>query len=176
MVELCELLIRENLGLSWTCNSRVDYVDEEMLTLMGKSGCWMISWGLESGNEAILKAARKGADPAKAARALRWAKNAGIKNWGYFIIGLPGEAVEIRQGKVIVYNKEHSDGFILDESAYLGKDVLTRDTPRIEVAADEYFVMGDNRMFSYDSRAFGPIKKNKIVGRVLLRALLAKLH
>ena len=95
------------------------------------------------------------------------------KNEQFFIkriIGLPGEAVEIRQGKVIVYNKEHSDGFILDESAYLGKDVLTRDTPRIEVAADEYFVMGDNRMFSYDSRAFGPIKKNKIVGRVLLRA------
>ncbi len=95
------------------------------------------------------------------------------KNEQFFIkriIGLPGEAVEIRQGKVIVYNKEHPDGFILDESAYLGKDVLTHDTPRTEVAVDEYFVMGDNRMFSYDSRAFGPIKKNKIVGRVLLRA------
>lgn len=91
---ICELLIQEKLDIIWTCNSRVDYVDEEMLRLMGKSGCWMIAWGIESGNFEILKHARKGADPAKAARALQWARNAGIKNWGYFIIGLPGETEE----------------------------------------------------------------------------------
>ncbi len=76
----------------------MDYVDEEMLQLMGKAGCWLISWGIESGNEQILKHARKGAYPDKAERALRWAKKAGIMNWGYFIIGLPGETEEtIRQ-------------------------------------------------------------------------------
>jgi radical SAM superfamily enzyme YgiQ (UPF0313 family) len=72
----------------------VDYVDEEMLMLMGQAGCRLISWGIESGNEQILKHARKGAYPDKAERALRWAKKAGIMNWGYFIIGLPGETVE----------------------------------------------------------------------------------
>lgn len=98
VVELCRLIIKEQLPIKWTCNSRVDYVDEEMLQLMGRAGCWMISWGIESGNEAILKKAAKGADPQKAHQALRWAKQAGIKNWGYFIIGLPGETVEtIRQ-------------------------------------------------------------------------------
>lgn len=98
VVGLCELLIREGPKVRWTCNSRVDYVDEEMLRLMGRAGCWMISWGIESGNEEILKRAHKGADPQKAERALRWAKAAGIKNWGYFIIGLPGETEEtIRQ-------------------------------------------------------------------------------
>jgi anaerobic magnesium-protoporphyrin IX monomethyl ester cyclase len=91
---ICELIIKEGLKVKWTCNSRVDYVDEEMLKLMGKAGCWMISWGIESGNEAILKRAAKGADPKKARRALTWAKQAGIKNWGYFIVGLPGETVE----------------------------------------------------------------------------------
>jgi len=94
VVELCRLIIQEGLKLRWTCNSRVDYVDAEMLKLMGDAGCWMISWGLESANEQILKNARKGADPAKAKRALHWAKAAGIKNWGYFIIGLPGETEE----------------------------------------------------------------------------------
>jgi radical SAM superfamily enzyme YgiQ (UPF0313 family) len=69
----------------------VDYVDEEMLSLMGRAGCWLISWGIESGNEAILKRAAKGADPRKAKRSLTWARQAGIRNWGYFIIGLPGE-------------------------------------------------------------------------------------
>jgi anaerobic magnesium-protoporphyrin IX monomethyl ester cyclase len=69
-----------------------------MLQLMGKAGCRMISWGIESGNEQILKHAHKGAYPEKAERALRWAKQAGIMNWGYFIIGLPGETEEtIRQ-------------------------------------------------------------------------------
>ncbi len=98
VVELCQLMIEEEINIRWTCNSRVDYVDEEMLNLMSQAGCWLISWGIESGNEQILRHARKGAYPDKAKRALRWAKNARIKNWGYFIIGLPGETEEtIRQ-------------------------------------------------------------------------------
>jgi len=98
VVGLCELMIKEKLNIKWMCNSRVDYVDEEMLSLMSQAGCWMITWGIESGNYEILKRAHKGADPAKAERALKWARQAGIKNWGYFIIGLPGETEEtIRQ-------------------------------------------------------------------------------
>lgn len=98
VMQLCQLMIDKNLNIRWTSNSRVDYVDEELLTLMGKAGCWLISWGIESGNEQILRHARKGAYPEKAARSLQWAKNAGIKNWGYFIIGLPGETeATIRQ-------------------------------------------------------------------------------
>ncbi len=93
VLELCRLLIDEKIEIRWTCNSRVDYVDEEMLAMMGRAGCWLISWGIESGSEQILKRARKGAYPDKAERALRWAKRAGIKNWGYFIIGLPGESL-----------------------------------------------------------------------------------
>jgi anaerobic magnesium-protoporphyrin IX monomethyl ester cyclase len=91
---ICDLLLREDMKIRWTCNSRVDYVDEEMLTRMGLAGCWMISWGIESGNETILKKAAKGANPKKAHLALDWARKAGIKNWGYFIIGLAGETVD----------------------------------------------------------------------------------
>jgi radical SAM superfamily enzyme YgiQ (UPF0313 family) len=65
----------------------------------------MISWGIESGSEEILKRARKGANPAKAAQALSWAKNAGIKNFGYFIIGLPGETEETIQ-QTIDFSKQ----------------------------------------------------------------------
>jgi radical SAM superfamily enzyme YgiQ (UPF0313 family) len=98
VVDLCRLMISENLKIRWTCNSRVDYVDEEMLRLMARAGNWLISWGIESGNEQILRHARKGAYPDKAVRGLTWARQAGIKNWGYFIIGLPGETEEtIRQ-------------------------------------------------------------------------------
>jgi anaerobic magnesium-protoporphyrin IX monomethyl ester cyclase len=98
VVNLCKLMIAEKINIHWTCNSRVDYVDEEMLQLMGKAGCRLISWGIESGNEQILRHAHKGADPAKAERALRWSRKAGIMNWGYFIIGLPTETEQtIRQ-------------------------------------------------------------------------------
>jgi radical SAM superfamily enzyme YgiQ (UPF0313 family) len=105
VMALCDRIIEEKLPIRWTSNSRVDYVDEEMLTKMGQAGCWLISWGIESGSYDILKKAAKGADPAKARQALLWAKNAGIKNWGYFIIGLPGETVETIQ-QTIAFAKE----------------------------------------------------------------------
>ncbi len=88
---ICDRMIEENIGLKWTCNSRVDFVDEELLQRMAKAGCHLIAWGLESGNADILKRARKGTNPDKAAASLKAARKAGIKNWGYFIIGLPGE-------------------------------------------------------------------------------------
>jgi anaerobic magnesium-protoporphyrin IX monomethyl ester cyclase len=98
VMELCQRMIDEEINIRWTCNSRVDYVDKEMLEMMSKAGCWLISWGIESGSEQILKHARKGAYPDKARQSLTWARAAGIKNWGYFIIGLPGETeATIRQ-------------------------------------------------------------------------------
>jgi radical SAM superfamily enzyme YgiQ (UPF0313 family) len=72
---LCKLMIEQNINIRWTCNSRVDYVDEELLTMMGKAGCWLISWGIESGNEQILKHARKGAYPEKAHLSLTQARD-----------------------------------------------------------------------------------------------------
>lgn len=98
VVELAKLLIKDGPNIHWTCNSRVDYVDQEMLQLMAQSGCWFISWGIESANEEILKRVRKGYRKEQVIQALTWAKEADIKNWGYFIIGLPGETEEtIRQ-------------------------------------------------------------------------------
>lgn len=105
VLELCQRLIDSNLKMTWTCNSRVDYVDEEMLDMMGKAGCQLIAWGIESGNELILKKAHKGYRMEQAYNALRWAKKAGIMNWGYFIIGLPGETVETIQ-ETIQFSKK----------------------------------------------------------------------
>jgi anaerobic magnesium-protoporphyrin IX monomethyl ester cyclase len=105
VVEFCNLLLKENLKITWTCNSRVDYVDEEELQLMGKSGCILISWGIESKSELILKSVHKGYRKEQVLKALSWAKKAGIKNWGYFIIGLPGETEETIKDS-IQYSKE----------------------------------------------------------------------
>ncbi len=105
VVGLCDLILSSGLKVKWTCNSRVDYVDEKMLQLMAKAGCWFISWGIESANEEILKRTRKGYRKEQAFRALNWARAAGIKNWGYFIIGLPGETEETIK-ETIAYSKQ----------------------------------------------------------------------
>jgi anaerobic magnesium-protoporphyrin IX monomethyl ester cyclase len=91
---ICREIVSRELKVRWTCNSRVDFVDQEMLQAMACAGCWMISWGIESGDAEMLRRMHKGTTTDQVERALRWAKQAGIMNWGYFIIGLPGETEE----------------------------------------------------------------------------------
>ena len=86
------------------------------------------------------------------------------------VIGLPGEKVQIKNDQVTIFNAQHPDGFVLDESAYLSSNVVTSGDMVINLKPDEYFVMGDNRMFSSDSRIWGPVPKSDIIGKVLLRA------
>ncbi len=87
------------------------------------------------------------------------------------IIGLPGEKVNINDGKIYIYNDEHPAGVELDESAYLDASVKTYDLKddAITVGSDQYFVMGDNRGASKDSRSFGPLDKSFLTGKVWLR-------
>jgi signal peptidase I len=85
------------------------------------------------------------------------------------IIGLPGERVKVSEGKVTIYNSQHPEGVILDES-YLPADLLTSgDRTYVPLNDKQYFVMGDNRPNSYDSRRFGAVDKSLIVGRVFFR-------
>lgn len=84
------------------------------------------------------------------------------------IIGLPGETIEIENGKVVVYNQERRK--ILEESDYLHPSVFTSGNMRVTLDWNEYFVLGDNRVASADSRRWGPLAKEYIVGRVLIRA------
>ncbi|NLT73295.1 MAG: radical SAM protein [Chloroflexi bacterium] len=89
---ICQGLLDRGLKIRWTCNSRVDFVDPEMLDLMKRSGCWMISWGIESGDVEMLRRMHKGITLEGVRQALEWSRRAHIRNWGYFIIGLPGES------------------------------------------------------------------------------------
>lgn len=82
------------------------------------------------------------------------------------IIGLPGETVSVLNNIVTIKNKENPLGFVLSES-YVHSE---RDTAKeVTLGEGEYFVMGDNRAVSSDSRIWGPIKKESISGRALLR-------
>jgi radical SAM superfamily enzyme YgiQ (UPF0313 family) len=88
---LCSTIIERGIDISWTSNSRVDTVDGPLLKLMAEAGCWMISYGIESGSQKVLDEANKGTRIEQAYEAVRYAKEAGIKTVGHFILGLPGE-------------------------------------------------------------------------------------
>ena len=90
-IELCKTMINRKFKFKWICNSRVDTVDEELLIWMKKAGCWMINYGIESGSQKVLDRAKKGITVSQIKKAVILTKKIGIKVWGYFMIGLPGE-------------------------------------------------------------------------------------
>ena len=92
--EICDGIRREHLDVRWYCNTRVHLVDPELLAAMRAAGCSGISFGVESGNQRILDSVSKQATVEQAAQAIRWAKEAGIKTYCAFILGLPGETWE----------------------------------------------------------------------------------
>ena len=83
------------------------------------------------------------------------------------IIGLPGEMLAIKDTNVVIKNKEYPEGFLLEE-AYIFD--ATKDVLEIRLDDNEYFVMGDNRGASHDSRRWGPLNKTFVLGKVFVRA------
>ncbi len=84
------------------------------------------------------------------------------------IVGLPNETVEIQDGKVSVYN-QNGVPQIIDEFNYLPESIQTLGNIELKLADSEYFVLGDNRPLSSDSRRWGVLPRENIIGRVFLR-------
>lgn len=76
------------------------------------------------------------------------------------VIGLPGETVAIKKGKIYINDK------VIDDKYAYGE---TSDYDKVTLEDDEYFILGDNRLISKDSRYFGPIKENEIKGKIVFR-------
>ncbi len=84
------------------------------------------------------------------------------------VVGLPGETIEIKEGQVFIYNAQHPEGFILAEP-YLDTNQETQGIYRMKLDDNDYFVLGDNRLRSSDSRRWGLLNRSLITGRAFIR-------
>jgi len=105
VMTLCQRIIEEGLKFEWLCLSRVDTIDKELLGIMKKAGCHTVHFGIESGDEDILKDINKGISKEQARKAFRWCREVKIRTNAFFIVGLPGETAKTIR-KTIDFAKE----------------------------------------------------------------------
>lgn len=100
VVDICNLIIKRNLKVKWFAHARVNTVDEELFRLMKRAGCAHVSFGIESGNQEILKSIRKGTTLDQARKAVAACQRAGLKTLTTWMIGNPGETPETIQDTI----------------------------------------------------------------------------
>lgn len=105
VIKFCEALLDKKFGFKWICNSRVDAVNDEMLSFMKRAGCQLISYGVESSDPEILENAGKKTTPRQIIDAFRMTRRAKILSFAYFILGLPGESIQTIK-KSIAFSKK----------------------------------------------------------------------
>ncbi len=91
VLELCDRISHAKLDLHWSCKTRCDLVDEELLGAMAKAGCYLISYGVESASQEILDGLEKGLSVADIERGFELTKRARIRVLAYMLLGSPGE-------------------------------------------------------------------------------------
>jgi len=88
---ICERILKRGIKVPWTCLTRVDRVDYDLLKTMKKAGCWQVIYGIESGDDEMLKRIKKGVTVAENEKAVKMAKKAGLNVRATFVFGMPGE-------------------------------------------------------------------------------------
>lgn len=134
ILQLCEGAQKNGLNVKWYCNTRVELVTKELLQAMRKGGCRGISFGVESGSQRILDNIQKGNTVEEAKLAVKWAKEAGIKVYCSFIVGLPGETKETINETVNFIKKTRPTG------AQVNVAVPYPGTPMYELAVEKGWV------------------------------------
>ena len=89
--EICDEILKRGIKISWTCLTRVNLVNENLLKKMKQAGCWLIQYGVESGNQKILNTINKGIVIDQIVSAFAMTKKAKLLTSAFFLLGLPGE-------------------------------------------------------------------------------------
>ncbi|MHC4617538.1 MAG: B12-binding domain-containing radical SAM protein [Planctomycetota bacterium] len=140
VLEFCDRLEKENLGINWDCNARVDVVDEELLKKMKAAGCNGIKVGIETGSQRVLGLINKRTTLAQAREAARLFRKVGIYWTAYFMMGLPSETKkEIHQTQKFMKELEPDFASLSVYEPFPGTDLF-------EIGIDRGLVQSDRTL------------------------------
>jgi len=108
-IEIADRIINERLKIHYRCSTRVDCINEEVLSKMKESGCYRVHIGCESGDDTILKSTSKGITTRQIKKGVDLCKKIGLSTYAFFILGLPGETDETINKTIKFSNKLHPD-------------------------------------------------------------------
>ena len=168
--KICDEILRRGIKIYWSCITRVDLVNENLLKKMKKAGCWLIAYGVESGNQKILDAINKGFTVKQIISAFEATKRIGLTTVCYFMIGLPGDTKETIRDTLDLVKKIRPDFIscsiliaypgsrlfkLIQQGKYQGKlRILTKR----ENLAGSYFGKGNYTVFE-DNLTFEELRR-----------------
>jgi anaerobic magnesium-protoporphyrin IX monomethyl ester cyclase len=151
--ELCNLMIENKLDLEWVCDTRVDLVNDELLSLMSKAGCKTIWFGVESASTKILQRIGRNTTPQEVETAFKLCRKNGIKTACSFMLGLPDETLKDMEDSLKFAKKLNPDWcqfntFIAYPDSRLYNELLEKGN---YVKLDEFLLSVKTDEFDYDS-------------------------
>ena len=112
--KLCDMILENNVDISWTCFARVDFIDPDMLSKMKTAGCHQIMYGVENVDETVLKNINKKINIPQVVNVVRWTKKAGIECRLSFMVGNPGDNEQIIRKNIKFVNKINPDLLVVN--------------------------------------------------------------
>ncbi len=132
-LEICDKIIRENMDIMWACSTRTDAVDRKLLERMRRAGCFLIAYGVESGDQRILNNLRKGISAKETESVMKMTRRAGIKSVAYMLLGSPGETAESVGKSIAMLEKARPDYVQFNPiTVYPGSDMYKNNGNRIQ--------------------------------------------
>lgn len=163
IVDLCKELLINNIRIKWVANSRVDTIDYETASLMKKAGCWLVSLGIESANNEILKKSKKNTTVEEITQAIDIFKKSKIKIIGYFMFGLPGENKKTIKKTIKFASRSDIDiGYFYIATPYPGTEFYDLSVKNGWLKTKEWnrFFCGESDVISYPELTASELKRS----------------
>lgn len=167
VIQFCKEIIKRNLKFQWAINTRVDCLDRELLSLMRKAGLWMITFGLESGNQTSLDLLNKRITLSQIERTVKMTQELGIPTLSSWILGIPGEDEKMVQ-KTIRFAKH-----IGTELTLFYLPIPYPGTDLVAICERDGGLRGDAKWEDYHCLDFSnPVYVNPLLGKEKMQKLL----
>ena len=168
VIEFCQRIRKDQLKLIWTCNGRVDNLDDEMLREMKLAGCKMIRLGVESGSQKVLEKIKKGLTLGQIEEGFKLVKRHGIQALGGFMFGFPFDTRETVE-ETIQFAKK-----ISPDQVQFSISMCYPGTSLYEYAKDNDLLLA--KSFKEFDMTFGPVVRTEDMEREDLKDILAKAY